>query len=56
MARNPEWVDLEEKIRQLMLQQIQYDKGMPVLMPLDPEIEGLIIGQDDPRLSSRFEK
>jgi len=56
MARNPEWGDLEEKIRQLMLQQIQLDKGMPMPKPLDPEVERLIIGQDDPRLKSRFEK
>jgi len=52
MARNPEWVDLEEKIRQLILQQIQLDKGMPLLKPLDPEVEELIVGQDDPRLNS----
>ncbi|MBA7498638.1 hypothetical protein ES704_01375 [subsurface metagenome] len=47
--KNPEQVDLEEKVKQLVLQQIQLDKGMPILKPLDPEVEGLIIGTDDPR-------
>lgn len=47
MARNPVWADLEDKIKRLMLQQIQLDKGMPMLKPLDPEIEKLIVGKDE---------
>jgi len=47
MSKNPEWVDLEEKIKQLMLQQIQLDKGMPMPKPLDPAIEPLVKGGDD---------
>ncbi len=52
MERNPEWVDLEEKIRQLMLQVIQLNKGLSTNQPLDPEIEELIKGVDDPRSNS----
>jgi len=54
--RNPEWVALQAKISKLVLDQIQLDKGMPLIELLNPDIEELIIGQDDPRLNSRFEK
>ena len=31
--------ELEEKIRRLMIEQIQLDKGMPLLKPLNKEWE-----------------
>jgi len=36
---------LLDKIKDLCLQQIQLDKGMPILQPLDPDLERLIIGE-----------
>ena len=39
--------DLQDKIKDLCLQQIQLDKGMPVFQPLDPDLEKLIIGKDE---------
>ena len=39
--------DLQDKIKDLCLQQIQLDKGMPILQPLDPDLEKLIVGKDE---------
>ena len=38
---------IADKIKDLCLQQIQLDKGMPILQPLDPDLERLIIGKDE---------
>ena len=35
------------RIKDLCLQQIQLDKGMPILQPLDPDLEKLIVGKDE---------
>ena len=53
MERNPEWADLEETIIKLIKEHYRL-LGMVVLEyeSLDPEIDELIIGTDDPRLSS----
>lgn len=34
-----------DKIKDLCLQQVQLDKGMPILRPLDPDVEELTKGQ-----------
>ena len=39
--------DLQDKSKDLCLQQIQLDKGMPILQPLDPDLERLIVGKDE---------
>ena len=39
--------DLQDEIKDLCLQQIQLDKGMPILQPLDPDLEKLIVGRDE---------
>ena len=36
-----------DKIKDLLLQQVQLDKGMPILQPLDPDLEKLIVGKDE---------
>ena len=35
------------KIKELCLAQVQLDKGMPILEPLDPELEKSIKGGDN---------
>jgi len=40
----PDKVDLEERIKQLVIQLRQYQKGMPMPKPLDPDIEPLVKG------------
>ena len=41
---DPEFIN---RVTDLCLQQIQLDKGMPILQPLDPDLERLIIGKDE---------